>query len=330
LSIPSRDANSYHSHHLENSVNKGTGTIMAIKQWLKRGACALGALAALGATALALGHVAADHKMHRQVNVPIEPLALHDDAATLARGRYLFMSRGCTECHGTNGAGREFINDGHGMQVRAPNITPQAGSRASTYRVQDWVRTLRHGVKPDGTPALIMPSEDYARLTDADLGALISYLRQMPATPGEAGLMQLPWLVQTLYAAGIVQDAAEKINHKLPPEPTVPEGPTPEHGRYVANMCIGCHGPGLSGGPIPGAPPDWPAAANLTSGTASAMTRYRSGDQMEAMFKTGHRPDGTAVSQVMPFGALQALNHTDTQALYAYLSSLPARPFGQR
>lgn len=303
---------------------------MSIKQWIKRGAWALGGLAALGATALALGHVVADHKMHRQVNVTIGPLALHDDAATLARGQYLFMSRGCTECHGANGAGREFINDGHGLIARAPNITPQAGSRVSQYKVEDWVRTVRHGVKPDGTPAMIMPSEDYAQLTDADLSALISYLRQMPALPGEAGLVQLPPLVKALYAAGVMQDAAEKINHQQAPEQPVPEGPTAAHGRYVANMCIGCHGAGLSGGRIPGAPPDWPAAANLTTGSESAMARYVRAEDLEAMFKTGHRPDGSVVSSVMPFGALKALNHTDTQALHAYLSTLPARPFGQR
>jgi hypothetical protein len=39
-------------------------------------------------------------------------------------------------------------------------------------------------------------------------------------------------------------------------------GATAEHGKYVAKMCIGCHGLGLAGGKIPGAPPQWPAASN--------------------------------------------------------------------
>ena len=42
------------------------------------------------------------------------------------------------------------------------------------------MRAIRHGVKPDGRAALVMPSEDYNRLSDDDLGALIAHLRQMP------------------------------------------------------------------------------------------------------------------------------------------------------
>ena len=66
------------------------------------------------------------------------------------------------------------------MYVKAPNISPGAGNVVSGYRGEDWVRTIRHGVKPNGQPAFIMPSEDYNRLTDTDFGALIAYMRQLP------------------------------------------------------------------------------------------------------------------------------------------------------
>src|SRR5437762_162288 len=84
-------------------------------------------------------------------------------------------SRGCAECHGANGGGREFINDGKSMVVKSPNISTGPGSVVVNYSVVDWVRTIRHGVKPNGQPVFIMPSEDYNRLTDADVGALIAY-----------------------------------------------------------------------------------------------------------------------------------------------------------
>ena len=93
--------------------------------------------------------------------------------------------------------------------------------------------------------------------------------------------------------------------------------------RYVAQMCLGCHGPQLAGGRIPGAPPDWPAASNLRPGADGAMQRYPSAVALQTMFKTGHRPDGTPL-KVMPFEALKQLSDTDTQALYRYLKSLPA------
>jgi len=110
----------------------------------------------------------------------------------------------------------------------------------------------------------------------------------------------------------------------------VPEGVTAEHGAYVANTCIGCHGDHLSGGKIPGAPPDWPAAANLTPGEGSAMTRYTDAQALIAMFRSGKRPDGSAVSTVMPFAGLKAMSETDVRALYLLLKGVAPRPAGQR
>jgi len=200
----------------------------------------------------------------------------------------------------------------------------------AAYEPQDWVRTIRHGVKPDGRPALVMPSEDYNRLTDVDLAALVAYVRQLPPAAGAPATIEFPVLVKTLYAFGAIPDAAEKIDHTLPPAQPVAEGVNLEHGRYVVNMCIGCHGEHLSGGKVPGGPPDWPAAANLTPGEGSAMKRYASAEQFMAMLRTGKRPDGSAVSGVMPFSALKELNETDMKAAHLYLRSLPPRPVGGR
>ena len=49
-----------------------------------------------------------------------------------------------------------------------------------------------------------------------------------------------------------------------------------------------------------------------------------------AMLRTGKRPDGSAVSKVMPFPTLGNLNETDVGAIYVYLKSVPARPTGNR
>lgn len=301
-----------------------------MKRWIKIAAIATAGLAAAAAATLALASVAADSKMQRKVQVDVRPIALLQDAASVQRGRYLFNSRGCTECHGADGAGREFINDGKGMVVHAPNITTGPGGVVAAYRSEDWVRTIRHGVKPDGRPAFIMPSEDYARMTDADLTALVAYVRQMPGVAGQGAGMQVPAVVKALYAFGLVQDAAEKIDHAMPPPAPVPEDVSLAHGAYVANMCIGCHGAHLSGGKIPGAPPEWPAAANLTPGDGSAMKGYANAAQFQQMLRTGKRPDGSAVSGVMPFASLRELNEVDAQALYLYLANVAPRPAGQR
>ena len=299
-------------------------------RWLKRGAIGVVSVFAVAAAAVIVLGQLGERKMHRRVDVSVAQVALRTDAAGVERGRYLFMSRGCTECHGVNGAGKTFIEDANGMLVHAPNITPGEGSVVKAYTADDWTRTIRHGVKPDGKPAIIMPSEDYARFTDDDLSAVVAYLRQMPPVSAPGATVRLPLPVKVLYALGVVKDSAERIDHRLPPPLAVADAPTAQHGAYVVNACIGCHGATLSGGKIPGAPPAWPAAANLTPGEGSAMARYDSPEALAAMFRTGKRPDGQAVSSVMPFLALKEINDTDVRALYLHLKTLAPKPTGQR
>lgn len=287
------------------------------------------ALAALVAGLAGFAWFASERKLNRIVQVNVAEVAIPADAASLAHGKYLFESRGCTDCHGRDGSGKVVINDPSGLLVRAPNISSAVGTVATALAPLDWVRLLRHGVKPDGRPVLIMPSDDYARMTDADLGALISYVRSLPPVEGQVTEFRLPLVVRFLYAAGFVRDAAEKIDHTLPPPQPIAPTETVAYGDYVANSCRGCHNPALSGGPIPGAPPDWPAAANLTPGEGSAFAHYPDIEAFAAMLKSGKRPDGSAVSTVMPFDSLKELNAADVAALYAFFRALPPKKQGE-
>ena len=297
-------------------------------KWVKRGAWALGVLVLLAAAGVFGGLQLAERRMARQVAVDVKPVAFDADAAALARGRYLFSSRGCVDCHGANGAGKVFVDNGSDLRIKGPNITAGAGGVVAAYQPADWVRAIRHGVAPGGRPLMIMPSEDYNRLTDADLGALVAYVRSLPPAAGTGAEVRLPLPARVLYGFGAIQDAAAKIDHGLPPAAPVSEGVNLQHGAYVANMCLGCHGPQLTGGRIPGSPPDWPAAANLTPVAASPMqSQYAAPEAFAKMLKTGRRPDGSKI-QVMPFESLKELRDTDVRALHLYLRSLPARPQG--
>jgi mono/diheme cytochrome c family protein len=297
-----------------------------MKTWLKWTLAGLAGVVVVGAVGAGAGWQMATSKMNRHVDVKVQPVAYAADAQSLERGKYLFESRGCVDCHGANGGGRMFVNDG-ALRIAGPNIT--SGGVTSRYKPEDWVRTIRHGVKPDGRPLMVMPAEDYARWTDQDVAALVAHVRSLPPATGGEAIVDLPPPVRILYGFGAIQDAAAKIDHSLPPAQPVAAGVTIEHGKYVANMCIGCHGEGLSGGKIPGGPPAWPAAANLTPGEGSAMTRYKAPADFIAMLKSGKRPDGTPI-QVMPFESLSKMNETDAQAVYAYLKTVPARPAGGR
>lgn len=297
------------------------------RKWLKRGALALLVLVLLALAAVLAGLQLADTRMARQVKVDVQPVAYRTDAAALERGKYLYASRGCVDCHGAAGTGKVFVDNGSDLRIKGPNITAGAGGVVSAYQPVDWVRAIRHGVAPGGRALMVMPSEDYNRLTDEDLGALVAYTRSLPPAAGTGAEVRLPLPARVLYGFGAIRDAAAKIDHSLPPAAPVAEGVNAKHGAYVANMCLGCHGAQLAGGRIPGGPPDWPAAANLTPAAGSGMAPYAEPEAFAKMLKTGLRPDGSKV-QVMPFESLKELSDTDVRALHLYLRGLPPRPQG--
>ena len=109
---------------------------------------------------------------------------------TVAYGRYLAGPAGhCVECHsapGANGA-PDFDNKlgAGGMSFSGPwgtsvatNITPVGLER---YSDADLKQVITSGVRPDGTklkPPMAIPY--YARMSAADLDALVAYLRSLP------------------------------------------------------------------------------------------------------------------------------------------------------
>ena len=60
------------------------------------------------------------------------------------------------------------------------------------------------------------------------------------------------------------------------------------------------------------------------------MALYASADQFKSMMRTAKRPDGSAVSSVMPFKSLAYMNDPELDALFAYLKTVGPRPSGQR
>jgi cytochrome c553 len=298
-----------------------------MSKWVKRTSIVLLALALLGVAATVVGKALGERKMARNVLLQVKPLDVVTDAAHVERGRYLYNTRGCAECHGADGGGKTVVRDA-GMFVVAPNITAGPNGTTAHYGVVDWVRTVRHGVKPNGNPVMIMPSEAYSRLTDEDMAALVAFVQQLRPVAGSKTVIDVPAQVKALYAFGVIKDASEKIDHTQAPSRPLEPAVTPAYGAYVADACIGCHGAALSGGKIPGTPTSWPPAANLTPGKGSAMVHYGSPDQFVDMLRTGRRPDGKPISPVMPFGSFRQMTDTDMRALYAYLKTVPAREAG--
>jgi mono/diheme cytochrome c family protein len=212
----------------------------------------------------------------------------------------------------------------------ASNLTGGLGGAGDEYTDADWVRAIRYGVGPDGKPLLFMPSGEFWYLSDYDLGAVIAFVKSQPAVDNELPGNQVALVLRAFYllTGGIPLLAPELIDLEAP-RPAAPEpGVTEEYGRYLAVSCVGCHGEGFSGGPIPGAPPDWPPAMNLTPG--GELAGWTEAQFIQVM-RTGVTPSGHAIeNEYMPWKTIAKMTDNELKALFLFLQSLPAREFGNR
>lgn len=292
-------------------------------RWLGRVALALVLLIVVGAASV---YGLSERRFRLRFPAPDHPIMVNEDAASIARGEHVVTVRGCLDCHGAGLAGNTIIDQPVIGRVAGPNLT--LGGRGAKMEPRDWELAVRHGVRRDGSPLQFMPASEFTVLSDEDLAAIIAYARSVapvrqPAPPSYAGPM-----LRTMYVAGKVKLlSAEEIDHDRAHPPRMVAEATATYGKYLASGCTGCHGEGLSGGKIPGAPPDWGPAANITP---AGIGRWTEADFARAL-RTGKRPDGSAIdSTVMPIRLLRHMDDVELSALYAYLRTVPPREFGNR
>ncbi len=259
--------------------------------------------------------------LSRPWEIAIAPRTAPLPPADLAEGKRLATIRGCLECHSADLGGQVLAQAPIGDLV-PPNLTRGKGSVVAGYNAEDWERAIRHGVGPGGRPLILMPSDDNTTMSEADFAALLAYVQSVPPVDRENPPTRLSLLGSVLLGAGqLPLLTAERIDHSLRPAQPVAAA-TVEYGAYMANMCAGCHGVNFAGGPIPGQPPQFPPAANLTpKGAIKDWTLAQFG----AALRTGVRPDGRKMEpQYMPWSAFSAMTDTEVEALYQYLRSLPS------
>ena len=91
--------------------------------------------------------------------------------------------------------------------------------------------------------------------------------------------------------------------------------------------CVDCHGANLSGGPITGAPPSSPPAANITPG--GEISAWSEADFIKAM-RTGVNPAGKQLDPFMPYRYVGKLSDDELKAIYLYQQTVPAAAMGAR
>lgn len=101
-----------------------------------------------------------------------------DIGANVPYGEYL--ARFCQACHGTNLAGGQPPDP---ESPPGPNLTP--GGALQGWTENDFITTMRTGVKPSGTElrGQFMPWESIGKLEDEELQAIWLYLQSLPPLP---------------------------------------------------------------------------------------------------------------------------------------------------
>ncbi len=268
-------------------------------------------------------YAASAYRLNQTYDVSADAVSIPSDSASIARGRHIAVTRGCGDCHGPQLAGSTAVDDPMIGTLRAPNLTSRGVG--GTYTDADWIRALRHGIAPDGAPLVFMPSFEYYYLSNEDLGALVAYLKQLPPTGREMADPELGPMgrAMVVMGQGNFQLSADRIDHDAPRPEAPPPAPTATYGEYLAHSCKGCHGADLSGGPISGAPPSWPAAANITP-HEDGIGSWGSEDFFRAM-REQERPDGSTIDPVMP-ADMGKMTDQELTALWKYLQTVKPTP----
>ncbi len=257
-------------------------------------------------------------RINKVYQVTPQVIAVPDDSAALQLGSRLVVAKGCKRCHGEDLGGKVFIDNVFGRFI-AGNLTRGKGGLPDTYQVQDWVLALKHGIRKDGKPLFLMPSNEFAQLTEHDMGAIIAYCNRLPKVDrplpesriGPVGRLVADWYEEVPLLLAERIDHQRKLVKALQPEVTV------AYGKYIAASCEDCHRESMKGGePIA---PGFPPVGDISStGNPGEWTT----EQFITTLRTGKTPEGKVLNpKIMPWFMATAYTDTELQALHLYLQS---------
>ncbi|MEO6096039.1 MAG: cytochrome C [Fibrobacteria bacterium] len=280
-------------------------------------------------------------RSERTFTAPASGLSAVTDPAVIARGRYLVHGPAhCADCHAplaqkemVDGGREADLSGGYALntflgEMRAPNITPDSLTGIGAVDDAALVRFFRHGIDRRGRVGLpIMMAPD---LADADLVAILSYLRSTPpvrhAVP-PSGYNILGRITKAFFLEPFAPDPSRP--------PTPPPGPTAAYGGYLAEVvanCASCHtarnmktgeytGPRFAGG-LEFRKSDDPdqvlVSPNLTPDSATGVMAQWSLETFVARMHQGR----IAPWSPMPWGPFGKMSKDDLTAVYLYLHDL--------
>ena len=259
-------------------------------------------------------------------------------AALLERGKQLMEGIvACGNCHQARddrgrlvrdkGLSGGMIFDEPPFRAVAANITPDPDTGIGKWTDAQLAKAIREGIRPDGS--LIgppMPMEFYRHISDADLAAIVAYLRAQPAVVNP--------LPRSVYRIALPPVYGPRVQSVAPP----PAAEVVKSGEYLARIghCMDCHTPrtadgrllmeqiGAGGMQFPG-PWGLSVARNLTPHD-SGLKGWSDAEIARAV-RTGVSRDGSKLKPPMAFSYYQNIGDADMAALIAYLRSLKPQAF---
>jgi mono/diheme cytochrome c family protein len=230
------------------------------------------------------------------------PASVPSSPQSVTRGKGLFVSQGCSGCHGDDGRGGQPFDDGAGHRVFARDLTAPWTFRGGRGAVDVWLR-LTTGIKPGPMPA-------YADVLSADARwDLANFVVSLARTP--------PWEDGGSFGgAGFAEDPSRR-------------------GDYLTRweMCGLCHtqidrsgiynvdGADLAGGMRVGYyPHGYSVSRNLTSDAETGLGG-RSVSEIVRALRDGQAPDRILNPFAMPWPLFHNFTSEDATAIATFLKS---------
>ncbi len=262
-----------------------------------------------------------------QNNRPVYPISVDHSPDNITRGQYLVENvMACAgACHTPQG-GQPYTGSVEELELgpakvlfAVPNLTSDVETGLGAWTDAEIARAIREGVGRDGRALEVMPAFNYHDMSDADIGAVIAYLRSLPAVRNEIPEFNANAFGKVLLALNIMMP--EPLGTPITSAQHTPPAGTVEYGRYLTNIagCRDCHKLNLQGGEIPQGgmiAPDLTASGDLKGWTEQ--------DFLTAMH-TGKRPDGTYMAPQMPYIEYTNMKDEDLLAIYQYLKTLSGK-----
>lgn len=290
-----------------------------VRKIIKGIAVAFGSLLVILLLAYFIIYIRVSYRINKKYDVTAEQITIHYDSGSVASGERLVAVRACKECHGADLSGNILVDDFLIGRFVVKNLTRGKGGLPEDFSVDDWVLAIKHGLKRDGTPLMLMPSHELSQMSEEDIASVIAYCSQIPKVDRELPSFKMGPLAYILTEFDkIPLLPAENTDHSKPFVSSIKPEPTKEYGKYLAVMCINCHEKNYKGGksPVPGGKdrPDITSTGNPGKWSQAQFMRA---------LRTGETPEGKKMNPAdMPWTITKNYSDMELTALHLFLTSL--------